>query len=245
MGRLARAPSKQRLGGLLQAPVRWSPAGAQVPRPIHPSCRHLQSAAGLPRRRQGHFPLQGLLKWTPFFGPRVKVVGGACSFMKEQRKNERKTHETQPGLQGEGCLGGPAGAGDGAGALAAAPSSREPDLQVEASAFGEHRAGLRGRRGQWGRWERTGVRALAEDRRADGGEGFFITRARSLPVKGRWGLVEANAEVSMRRQCELLGLNRSSLYYEAVEPDADELGLMRRIEELHREHPFLGSRMGP
>jgi len=62
-------------------------------------------------------------------------------------------------------------------------------------------------------------------------------------VKGRRGLVEANVGVSMRRQCELLGVNRSSLYYEAVEPDAEELGLMRRIDELHLEHPFFGSRM--
>src|SRR3989304_9868851 len=145
------------------------------------------------------------MRWTPFFGPRVKVVEGGCTFTKDQRKNERKTNETQPGLQGQGGLGGDTGTGDGGGALAAARGSCEPDLQVEASAFGEHRAGLRGRRGQWGRWERAGVRALAEDRRADGGEGFFITRARSLPVKGRWGLVEANAEVSMRRQCGLLG----------------------------------------
>jgi putative transposase len=56
-------------------------------------------------------------------------------------------------------------------------------------------------------------------------------------------LVEANAGLSMRRQCELLGVNRSSLYYEPVEPDAEELGLMRRIDELHLKHPFFGSRM--
>ena len=32
-------------------------------------------------------------------------------------------------------------------------------------------------------------------------------------------LVEPNAPLSMRWQCELLGVNRSSLYYEPVEPD--------------------------
>jgi putative transposase len=56
-------------------------------------------------------------------------------------------------------------------------------------------------------------------------------------------LVEANAGLSMRRQCELLGVNRSSLYYEPVEPDPEELALMRRIDELHLKHPFFGSRM--
>lgn len=55
-------------------------------------------------------------------------------------------------------------------------------------------------------------------------------------------MVEPNAKLSMRRQCELLGINRSSLYYEAVATSADELALMRRIDELHLEMPFYGSR---
>ena len=46
----------------------------------------------------------------------------------------------------------------------------------------------------------------------------------------------------MRRQCEILGVNRSSVYYEAVAQDPDELALMRRIDELHLEFPFYGSR---
>ena len=61
-------------------------------------------------------------------------------------------------------------------------------------------------------------------------------------MKARRSLVEANTEVSMRRQCELLGVNRSSLYYEPVEPDSEELSLMRRMDELHLKHPFFGSR---
>jgi putative transposase len=56
-------------------------------------------------------------------------------------------------------------------------------------------------------------------------------------------LVEPNVQPSMRRQCELLGVNRSSLYYEPVAPDAEELSLMRRMDELHLAHPFFGSRM--
>lgn len=46
----------------------------------------------------------------------------------------------------------------------------------------------------------------------------------------------------MRRQCEILALNRSGLYYERVGPGAEELELMRRIDELHLEFPFFGSR---
>ncbi len=62
-------------------------------------------------------------------------------------------------------------------------------------------------------------------------------------MKERRALVEANVSLSMRRQCELLGVNRSSLYYVPVELDAEELALMRQMDELHLEHPFFGSRM--
>jgi putative transposase len=43
-------------------------------------------------------------------------------------------------------------------------------------------------------------------------------------------------------QCELLGLSRSSLYYRPRETSEGDLALMRRIDQLHLEHPFLGSR---
>ena len=52
-----------------------------------------------------------------------------------------------------------------------------------------------------------------------------------------------NGTLSMRRQCALLAVTRSSVYYEPVVPDAEELALMRRIDELHLQHPFFGSRM--
>jgi putative transposase len=55
-------------------------------------------------------------------------------------------------------------------------------------------------------------------------------------------MVEPESKLSVRRQCELLGINRSGLYYEPVAPDAEELALMRRIDELHLEMPFFGSR---
>lgn len=48
--------------------------------------------------------------------------------------------------------------------------------------------------------------------------------------------------LSVRRQCELLGLHRSNLYYEAVPESAENLALMRLIDEEYMRHPFLGSR---
>jgi len=44
------------------------------------------------------------------------------------------------------------------------------------------------------------------------------------------------------RQCELLDLCRSSLYYQPKATPPADLALMRRIDELHLAHPFLGSR---
>jgi len=46
----------------------------------------------------------------------------------------------------------------------------------------------------------------------------------------------------MRRQCELLGLNRSSLYYEPATETAENVRLMRLIDAEYTAHPFYGSR---
>ncbi len=48
--------------------------------------------------------------------------------------------------------------------------------------------------------------------------------------------------MSVRRQCELLGLSRSSLYYEPGGEAAEDLRLMRRIDEQYTARPFYGSR---
>ena len=44
------------------------------------------------------------------------------------------------------------------------------------------------------------------------------------------------------RQCELLGVCRSSLYYRPAPVSAADLALMRRLDELHLDYPFLGAR---
>jgi putative transposase len=48
--------------------------------------------------------------------------------------------------------------------------------------------------------------------------------------------------LSVRKQCELLSLNRSSYYYSAVEEKIEDLLLKRLIDEEYTRHPFLGSR---
>lgn len=49
-------------------------------------------------------------------------------------------------------------------------------------------------------------------------------------------------EISVRRQCALLGVNRSGLYYQPLGENEESLMLMRLIDEEYTRHPFLGSR---
>jgi hypothetical protein len=49
-------------------------------------------------------------------------------------------------------------------------------------------------------------------------------------------------DLSVRRQCTLLNLARSGVYRAKPITGADDLALMRRIDELHLELPFYGSR---
>lgn len=51
-----------------------------------------------------------------------------------------------------------------------------------------------------------------------------------------------HAEISVRRQCALLGVNRSGLYYQPRGESEESLMLMRLIDEEYTRHPFLGSR---
>lgn len=49
-------------------------------------------------------------------------------------------------------------------------------------------------------------------------------------------------DLSVRRQCELLGVNRAGLYYEPVGESEENLLLMRLLDEQYTRAPFYGSR---
>ena len=56
-------------------------------------------------------------------------------------------------------------------------------------------------------------------------------------------MIDRNHELSITRQAELLEVSRASVYY-LPRPTSDaDLALMRRIDALHLEHPFMGARM--
>jgi putative transposase len=56
-------------------------------------------------------------------------------------------------------------------------------------------------------------------------------------------MIDRGHELPLARQAELLTLSRSSLYYAPRAVPAADLAIMRRIDALHLEYPFAGSRM--
>ena len=55
-------------------------------------------------------------------------------------------------------------------------------------------------------------------------------------------MVERPGPLSLRRQCQLLGLNRAALYYQAAPVDAYELELMALLDRQYLRTPFYGTR---
>jgi len=51
-----------------------------------------------------------------------------------------------------------------------------------------------------------------------------------------------HATISLRRQCDLLGLPRSTAYYAPIPESADNLRLMREIDAVYLDNPSYGSR---
>jgi len=63
------------------------------------------------------------------------------------------------------------------------------------------------------------------------------------PLEFKRELVEAaHQQISVRRQCQLLGLNRTSLYYEPQVETVENLELMRLLDEQYTRCPFYGVR---
>jgi len=56
-------------------------------------------------------------------------------------------------------------------------------------------------------------------------------------------MIDKTHDLPVVRQAQLLELSRSSVYYLPEPTPESDLQLMRRIDELHLEHPFAGARM--
>ena len=56
-------------------------------------------------------------------------------------------------------------------------------------------------------------------------------------------MIDRDHSLSITQQASLLGISRGSVYYLPRPPSEADLALMRRIDELHLEYPFMGARM--
>ena len=64
-----------------------------------------------------------------------------------------------------------------------------------------------------------------------------------MSAPDRRAMVERSGkDLSVRRQCELVGVARSGMHRPKPVAEADDLAVMRHIDELHLELPFYGSR---
>ena len=56
-------------------------------------------------------------------------------------------------------------------------------------------------------------------------------------------MIDRQHDLPIKRQAEVLGISRGTVYYHPEPVSEAELRLMRRVDELHLEHPFAGARM--
>ena len=55
-------------------------------------------------------------------------------------------------------------------------------------------------------------------------------------------MIDRNSDLSISTQAKLLGISRGSVYYLPQSASQAELALMRQMDELHLQHPFMGAR---
>ena len=56
-------------------------------------------------------------------------------------------------------------------------------------------------------------------------------------------MIDRTHDLPIVRQAKVLNISRGCVYYQPKSVSAQDLALMRRIDELHLEYPFAGSRM--
>lgn len=63
-----------------------------------------------------------------------------------------------------------------------------------------------------------------------------------MSVKQRHKLIDISGEISITRQCELLEINRSTLYYHPAPPNPEELQIKQLIDIIYTKKPIYGHR---
>ena len=72
---------------------------------------------------------------------------------------------------------------------------------------------------------------------------IFRKRAHQGGIAERKAMIDRDHELSITRQARLLNISRGTVYYLPQPVSPADLALMRKIDALHLEHPFMGARM--
>ena len=72
---------------------------------------------------------------------------------------------------------------------------------------------------------------------------FLASRSAQAGIGSRQALVvRDHLQLSIARQCQLLGVSRSGFYYQPQGPSDEELTLMKLLDQQYLKTPFYGSR---
>src|SRR5213083_2507309 len=85
--------------------------------------------------------------------------------------------------------------------------------------------------------------AARQDRRADAGERFFRRSAHQGGIAERKAMIDREHDLPITKQAEVLKISRGSVYYLPRPVSSADLAIMQRLDRLHLEFPFAGSRM--
>ncbi|MBC7618091.1 MAG: IS3 family transposase [Candidatus Saccharibacteria bacterium] len=72
---------------------------------------------------------------------------------------------------------------------------------------------------------------------------FLGRRAHQIGIAERNAMIDQNHKLPVTQQAKLLKVSRGSVYYLPRPVSTEDLVLMRRIDESHLKHPFMGARM--
>src|SRR6478735_7008273 len=75
------------------------------------------------------------------------------------------------------------------------------------------------------------------------GERFFRRRAHQGGMAERKAMIDREHDLPITKQAEILKVSRGSVYYLPRAVSSADLEIMQRLDRLHLEYPFAGSRM--
>src|SRR5436853_575753 len=149
----------------------------------------------------------------------------------------------QRGNESANRAGGDQGTEDNSGNRFALRGASEPSDELEAASHSRSAGSLCGSAVAAGH-ERGNVEGgvVPTDWAVASGAGLAQKKVRPIALDQRRGWISEYKELSIRQQCRLTGISRSGWYYEAKPETAENLRLMRFIDEPYTRTPFYGIR---